>query len=395
MAIREGAWDCPHCGRKGNRGPVKFCPGCGSPRGEGVQFYLPDEAPEVTEAKALERAKAGPDWTCAFCESDNPAGDPFCSSCGASREGGAPRPVIEHPFPPAAPAPVATAPPPPKKAGCGRWKILGCGCLAILFVLALLIGIGSRNGGSGSRSLVQQEEQEVDVLLTPSGFHWQRTVEVEASRMVTREAWEGEVPSGARILSSRRDVYRTERVQTGTETRTRTYTEQVQSGTERVKTGVRDLGNGYFEDVYEDRPVYRDVERRESYQEPVYRDNPIYKTKIRYEIAEWQSVRQEQAAGDDQSPVWPQPRLGSGEREGNRGETYEVVFHDPQGKTQTYTARDENEWRSYQQGQPYRATTKLLGGGIKKILGPAETAPAAPLTSGDTAPQPAPQENEP
>jgi zinc finger protein len=77
VAIREGAWDCPHCGRKGNRGPEKYCGGCGAPRGEDVPFYLPDDAPEVVEAEKLKRAQAGPDWTCPFCEADNPADHAF------------------------------------------------------------------------------------------------------------------------------------------------------------------------------------------------------------------------------------------------------------------------------------------------------------------------------
>src|SRR5688572_14519587 len=111
MAIREGAWDCPHCGRKGNRGPEKYCGGCGAPRGEDVQFYLPADAPEVTEAKALERAKAGPDWTCSFCEADNPSTNAFCSSCGAGRDGSKPREIVEH-RKDAAPLPVAPPPPP-------------------------------------------------------------------------------------------------------------------------------------------------------------------------------------------------------------------------------------------------------------------------------------------
>ena len=96
MAIREGAWDCPHCGRKRNRGPDKFCGGCGAPRGEEVRFYLPDDAREVTDAAELARAQAGPDWICPYCEGDNPAGNAFCSGCGAPRDGAASRQVVEH-----------------------------------------------------------------------------------------------------------------------------------------------------------------------------------------------------------------------------------------------------------------------------------------------------------
>ena len=44
------------------------------------------------------------------------------------------------------------------------------------------------------------------------------------------------------------------------------------------------LGNGYFEDVYEDRPTYENRSREETYQQPVYRDQPVYRQRVRYEI---------------------------------------------------------------------------------------------------------------
>ena len=96
MAIREGAWDCPACDRKRNRGPRKYCPSCGTPRAPDVPFYLPEDAPEVTDLEALRKAKAGPDWKCNFCGADNAADYAHCTGCGASRDGAARRPVIDY-----------------------------------------------------------------------------------------------------------------------------------------------------------------------------------------------------------------------------------------------------------------------------------------------------------
>ena len=59
MTIREGAWDCPACGRRRNRGPLAHCPGCGRPRGPEVRFYLPDDAREVTDQAEIEQGQAG------------------------------------------------------------------------------------------------------------------------------------------------------------------------------------------------------------------------------------------------------------------------------------------------------------------------------------------------
>jgi hypothetical protein len=364
MAIREGVWDCPHCGRKKNRGPDKFCGGCGAPRGEDVRFYLPEDAPEVTEAAALERAQAGPDWICPYCEGDNPAGNAFCSGCGAARDGAAVRPVVEHrdaaatsappplpgPQPLVSPVPAAPAP------SSGRFKKgCGIGCLGLLLFVGLMWFLG------------RPTEED----LTVSGLHWERTIAVEALRSVTEEAWENEVPAGARILSRSREVHHTNRVQIGTERRTRTVSERVQVGTESVKVGTRDLGNGYFEDVYEDRPVYEDQSREESYDEPVYREDPVYAVKVRYEIDKWLPAREEKSSGADHEPFWPRTRLTGNEREGKRTESYQVRFQGDGGKDIVYKAADEAEWRRFEEGASQRALVKP-GGEVVRILGPPE-----------------------
>lgn len=351
MAIREGAWDCPHCGRKGNRGPEKYCGGCGAPRGEDVKFYLPQDAPEVTEAKALKRAKAGPDWTCSFCEADNPSTNAFCSSCGASRDGAQARQVVEHrkdaaPPPPAAPPPASTNP--KLKRGCQ----IGCLGLAVLAVLLWFLG------------------RPAETTLTVTGHTWERTLDVEEQRTVTEEGWEGELPAGARSFSSSREIHHHNRVRIGTETRTRTVTERVQTGTERVKVGERDLGNGYFEDVYEDRPVYEEREREETYEEPVFREDPVYRVKHRYQVEKWVTARQEKAEGRDLGPFWPEIRPGPKQRAGQGTQSYEVLFEDGEGAARSYRARDEAEWRSFAPGSAYRAKVRS-NGEIVEILGPA------------------------
>ncbi len=96
MAIREGAWDCLHCGMKRNRGPEKFCGGCGAPRGDNVKFYLPEDARVVEDEEELRRAKAGPDWNCRYCGGDNQGYNNFCTGCGAGKDGSAPRKTTEY-----------------------------------------------------------------------------------------------------------------------------------------------------------------------------------------------------------------------------------------------------------------------------------------------------------
>ncbi len=347
MAIREGAWDCPVCGRKKNRGPEKFCGGCGSPRGPEVQFYLPDDAPEVVAAEALKRAQAGPDWVCPYCDADNPADHAFCSGCGAPKDPGAKtREVAVHPVgapPPPLPQPVAA--PPATGKGTPWKKGCGIGCLGLLALFALVYILGRAKSAD----------------LTVIGFHWMRTIAVEELRPVTEQAWEGEVPAGARILGSSREVHHVNKVQTGTRTGTRTVSERVQTGTERVKTGSRDLGNGYFEDVYEDRPVYDTVEREETYEEPVYREDPVYRKRFRYEIDKWMPAREAKAEGQDRSPAWPNSHLDQNEREGGRKELYEVLFQDAKGEPARYKAPGEQAWASFEEGRTYKAKVRSSG----------------------------------
>ncbi|HWM92222.1 MAG TPA: zinc ribbon domain-containing protein [Thermoanaerobaculia bacterium] len=353
MAIREGAWDCPHCGRKRNRGPEKYCGGCGAPRGEDVKFYLPPDSPEVTEADALRRAQAGPDWTCSFCEADNPSDHAFCSSCGAARDAAAQaRPIVEHRKDAAPPPPAPPPAPPPGNPKLKRGCQIGCLGLAALFVLFWFLN------------------RPREAVLTVTGHQWERTVAVEELRTVTEEGWEGELPGSARTLSSSREIHHHNKVRIGTETRTRTVTERVQTGTERVKVGERDLGNGYFEDIYEDRPVYEERESEETYEEPVFREDPVYRMRYRYEVDKWMPSREAKAGAQDMAPRWPDTGPRTKEREGKREEVYEVLFEDSDGAGRVYRARDEVEWRGFEPGSAYRAKVKR-DGEIVEILGPA------------------------
>lgn len=345
MAIREGAWDCPSCGRKANRGSHKHCGGCGAPRGLDVPFYLPEDAPEVTDAKELARARAGPDWSCSYCGGDNPGDNAFCGGCGASKDGAAPRPVVEH-----RPQPAPPPAPPAKKRSFKLGCLLGLAGLVLALVLA---------------QVCFGPKQET---LTVTGHQWEREIAVEAQRRVVEEGWEGELPAGARMLSSARVLHHVDKIEVGRQEKTRTVTERVQTGTEKVKVGQRDLGNGYFEDVYEDRPVYENVEREERYFEPVYREQPVYRNRLRYEVDKWFPARTEKAGGDGLATAWPNPRLGAREREAKRTARYLLQLADPKGRSYSYEVGDEGRWRAVPRGRALAA--KVRGGEVVDLALP-------------------------
>jgi hypothetical protein len=306
MAIREGRWRCPYCSGV-NRGAQLACKGCGATRDKDVGFFLEDEAPEVTDERLLAQARAGADWLCLFCETSNPPASAACGNCGAERGKAPSRGVREIPLqatPAAAPAAA------PRRLG--RLAALG---------LLLVLGFC---GWSALRAL-KTSEQQVRV----AGFEWERSIEVEAYRTVREEAWEGELPSGARPVARSREVHHRER-------------EQV--GTRRVKTGTRDLGNGFFADVYAE--------------EPVYRERPVYGVRVRFDVDRWVHDRTERASGRDQSPAWPAAAVSTREREGARAESY-VVLLQGRERSYRYPIRDPARWASLREGA--RVTAVIRG----------------------------------
>lgn len=324
MAVKEGKWDCEFCGAV-NPGSEMKCTSCGSVRGENVKFYLEEDAAEVTDQEKLVQARGGADWHCAYCGTDNRAGAEKCRQCGAPREGMESRKETiipqngEEP-----PSGGGTKPPPAPKPKRKLPLFIGAAVVIVVAVLLFLVARGTEAG-----------------LVVESG-QWTRTIAVEEQQWIGYEKWEDEIPGDARILRSWED-------QRGTE--------KVQIGTERVKTGTKDLGNGFFEDVFEERPIYE--------------DRPVYDTKVEYEVQEWREIRQMTASGGlGGVPVWPTVNLGVGEREGSKTEEAELTFisTDPEeeGKKFTYNKLSPQELDKFSPGQKVNAM--VSGSRVQRLL---------------------------
>lgn len=322
MTIREGKWACPYCDAV-NRGRDLKCAGCGATRDKDVRFFLDGDAPvaaEVTDEAELRAAQSGPEWVCETCGASNEAARASCRNCGAARGGSQSREVkmVDE-----VAAPAALVPPgaPPTRGFFGRKSLLGCGGALLLAVLVVV-------------GLFAYLTREHESRLTVTGAEWQRTVEVEELQTLTEQSWADEVPRDSRVVSRRRELHHNDRVRAGTRSVEQPYTERVQTGTRRVKVGTRDLGNGYFEDVYRDEPVYETRRRTRTVEEPVYREVPVYKDKVTYTVERWRPVKTERLQRLDNAPAWPQVGAGGRRREGKRTEKYVVKLKDPQsGKT--------------------------------------------------------------
>lgn len=388
MATYEGKWRCTYCGAV-SRGRDMDCTGCGARRGADVEFFLEDDAPALTDEALLAEAGGGPDWICETCGGSNRAACQTCQTCGAPVGDSASRPVVEGPpgsfrEPDKDAAPSPNQPPPrfpytkDPPAGRARARALATATafnrpswtviiVLAAFVVLLAVFAVYLNGGSAGRSFAPHVDPRHsitrDIELEVEGVRWARAVGVEEYRQVTLEAWEDAVPPDARVVSRRREVHHhdrvkvgshvvpehyTERVRVGSHTETEYYTEREQDGTESYKCGTRNKGNGYFEDVYCTRPVYRNVTKSRSRRVDDYQtvtrtrdkvvedfeDVPVYRTKVEYTVKRWMPADTAEARGTDLKPFWPQVTTGPTRREGRRTESYVVLLRDVQsGRT--------------------------------------------------------------
>jgi hypothetical protein len=349
--VKEGAWDCPNCGTKRNRGPFKCCPNCGKPHGDDVEFYLPDDARVVDNDEELNKANLGPDWKCQYCGGDNRADFPFCTGCGSNREGAPLREVKEERIDEKPPREEEPPPPEPLRKSPLKSILIGCGCLSLFFIVIF------------TAFLMNLPKAQV---ATVSGLRWERSVDIESLRAVRDSAWESETPLGARILSRFRELHHNDRVQTGSVTKTRVVHDKVKTGTEKVKVGKKNMGNGYFKEIYEEKPIYKDVQRTETYQEPVYANVPVYRMKVTYEIDRWQALSKAQKNGDDKNALWPDVKPHHRERLGARKEAYYVFFTAPKGEKYTYRTENASEWQSFEMGKKYKVDVDKKGN-VKKV----------------------------
>jgi ribosomal protein L40E len=352
----ELEWTCPQCGTR-NPGTAKICTSCGRAQPERIAFEQAAEGKLIEDQETIARAEAGPDVHCAFCGARNPAGAERCTQCGAdltsaeARESG--RVMGAYQSGPAAPVTcpqcgaqnpatatrcshcnaslprASTAPKPltqkptPKKGGrkLGLLAILGIGGAALAALAVCVI---------------------VVLALIPSGqvvgqvqsVSWERSIEIEALTDVRHDDWRDQIPSGVRIQSC-------------TQKERRTQDNPAPNATEVCGTPYTvDTGTGVGK-------VVQDCEYH------VYDDWCTYTTQ------EWRRVDTATASGSNYDPRWPELRLGGNQREGDRSETYKVVFQ-TEKRNYTYTTSNLDRFRACQVGSRWTLKTNALGG-VKSI----------------------------
>lgn len=343
----ELEWTCPNCGGK-NSGFDQTCKSCGAAQPEDVQFQQAAEEKLLSDQAEIERAKAGADIHCRFCGTRNEATAANCRRCGAdlaeatARESGrvlgahrdAPAkpvncpacgvlndPNASHCFTCGASLAVATtgagpAPTSPAARESSRGILYLLGALALIAVIAVVVFVVLSSRTEAATARVEALE-------------WTRTVAVEALLPAEHQDWYDEIPTGAPIGDCQSKVHHT--------------SNEPEPGAEEVcgTPYTVDTGSGAGE-------VVQDCEYN------------VYADWCTYTVDEWQKVDSVTLSGSDLYPTWPQLSLAIGEREGARGEDYEVVFSG-EDDSYTYSPTTETEFLQYEPGSAWLLEVNAFG----------------------------------
>lgn len=350
-------WVCKRCQAR-NPGTQKTCSGCGAVISDKDQFQAGADQQLITDPNQLAMARAGADKHCKFCGAGNPAAAEVCGHCGANlnqghaRAAGAdmghhrtgPAPDVMCPFcrtmNPAASRtcrncnanlPMTPAGPMGGAMGAGAMGAgahanaqakssgtsgakVGC-AIAGLLGLVFIIFLGVKCFSSK------------DAFAVVEAASWERSIAISERRPTTESDWADQIPSDAKKGSCSRKVRRTQ--------------SEPAADAEKVcdKAKMVDQGNGTAKVV----------------QNCQYK---VYDSWCEYTTLKWKEVDKAVARGNDLDPKWPSVRLSANQKEGDRSETYKVVFNSG-GKQYTYNAPNPAEFSRYSRGSKW--TLKVNG----------------------------------
>lgn len=351
----QGYWDCRYCETKKISGLETKCPCCKKTRDEGTVFYMDETSPYIDE-KIAKNINKNPDWLCQYCGSLNNDSYTECYNCGSEKIKGtetyfenkekrekrrqeAKATMSETP---PAPQPISIpAPPPPKPKKKKKFLTIGIIALASILLITGLIFLFTPKTVEGS----------------VESFSWERTIDIEELKTFDESDWT--LPSGARLKYSQTEIASYKQVLDHYETKEVQKSREVLDHYETYVAGYRDLGNGTFEEITEQRPVYKTEYYTETVKEPVYRDEPVYATKYYYEIDRWTSTREVKTSNNDKEPFWGEVKLKVKEREGNKTEKYYITVSSD-GKTDKYTVEFEL-WNRLNAGDKVKLKVNIFG----------------------------------
>lgn len=337
------------------------CQACGSPKDESEEYEMPADtasAATVTDPSLLRLARAGANWRCRYCGSDQRTLAGTCAQCGSAQAEGRSTAGVA----PVAPAVVRVARPP-----LGTLLFVA-GVCALLLVVAGSLVFSSRGGtrvrsqlGRGAAALAPPFHFETATVVA---VRWKQSVTVERWQVTGGEGFEEAKPAEAfevRPAGSR--FHHKERVVAGYDTqsytetvpdgyRTETYSAQESCGQDctprpqscsekctpnkngfaSCKTvcsgGGQDCRTKYC-NVTKTRQVPQTKTVTKTRQVPRYADVERSATWYTWKVWAWKVARTLEKSGSGTKPEWPgdaEVKLGKGlgpgerERENRRGD---------------------------------------------------------------------------
>lgn len=344
-----GYWDCKSCGSTGIRGDNRECPNCGCPRGSDTKFYMGENIEYVPANKATNKR---PDWLCPYCDALNSAASKECKGCGASREDSEKNYFDLHekttPKPKTQQVTQSVSVNNPIRANTTTASFVST--ISKILIPVIIIGLLIF---AGVQLFTPHTEK-----MTVSSFSWERSIQIEHYVTVDESGWT--LPSKARLRYSNQEIKEYRNVLDHYETRTRQVEKERIVGYEEYVVGYEDLGNGMFEEITDQRPVYETYYETETYEEPIYRQEPVYATRYYYEIEKWKPNRKVNTSGADKNPEWGSVTLESNERVLAQNEKYIVYFYDKKNKNYSREI-SYSLWNELSQGDTINVRISRLG----------------------------------
>ncbi|RJS17963.1 hypothetical protein DRW03_25720 [Corallococcus sp. H22C18031201] len=411
----EMFWRCSSCQHR-NLGRHLVCQHCKKAKDGSEQYEMPEDtasAATVTDTALLRMATAGPNWRCAYCDSDQRALNGDCENCGASA--------------PPSPEPSGGVPPRPEKKPLTFMR----GCFYVLLGLLFFgcccpmgVGIltGGKEGATGARDAGTPDAGWTQALQVKE-VSWEHLVDVERYRASEREGFAELRPANAlqvkargsrhhhddQVLDGYETVYYTEQRQDGYTTES--YREQEACGQDCSTTprscreqctsnkngfatcktsctgGERRCSTRYCS-VTKTRRTPRYVDERRSRQEPHYRSVPRNAPWYSWTQWDWAHDRTVKKSGSTLETYWPSdvelrpvPPLEKGQKERtSRSAKYRVVFQGGGAPPVMYTPATLEEFQQYAVGSTHT---------LQEKDGQLTVVPKAPPPAPSPAPSPA------
>jgi hypothetical protein len=343
----EMRWQCSSCGHT-NLGRHKKCQECADPKDKSEKYVMPSDtasAATIKSAELLALAKAGANWRCEFCGSDQRAMDGQCGNCGAAPSG---KSILDEDKKPV------------KKRSWGqrllrilrRWlrkRSVRIALALIVIVTAIVLWTG--------------RTRHFDA--TVHAATWRHTITVERYRVWDRDGWRQELrPDAFDVISQGQKIHHYDDVLDGYDTEH--YTEQVACGEdctsvpETCSETCSDNGNGFATCTTScsgggQSCTTRYCSESRTREVPRYRKEPRYAEAVTYRIWDWGHDRSVHASGlgvDDLR--WPDEEaqvgtnLGDKEKErALRAQSYSVTLRYDEGERLRFEPRTVEAFRTF------------------------------------------------